>query len=214
MSEVLLLIESFKDKTLEEMRTIYGKTNRTWTTGSTGLHINPNFTWASGTESTAFTTGSAWHDADQIGITGSDIEKATAQELLVPFQDALEAIMKQANVQHPGVVSKLESTGGVMAKAGGAVGVMAQAVIKDIDPVKGVPGMFKVAIVPSEKHCFGTHIRITNLSTGAVRELHAHEKSHLIITDCPGGTRYNLEVAYDGANPLKVWSDPKPFWGQ
>ncbi len=208
------LIEYFKGKTLEEMREIYVKVNRTWVAGSTGIHLNPNFTWDAGTEATCNSTGSAWHEADEIGITGTDIQKEEAQELLVPYQDALSVIMTKANVLHLGVLSKLESTGGVMAETGGEVGVMAQAVIKDIDPVKGVSGMFKVAIVPSEKHCFGTHIRITNLSTGAVREVHVHEKSHLIITDCPGGTRYNLEVAYDGANPLKVWSDPKPFWGQ
>lgn len=214
MNHTKTLRESYIEDNLPSMRILLGKVCKTFVIGGTGLHLNPNFVLGGTIETDLFTKYGTWKTADDIGISGSDIQKDAAFELLAPVQEALTAAMKICNVQQLGVESKLKTSGGIIAKEGVEVGEMDQAAIIDITHVKGVDGMFKVDIQPSDKFCHGTIVRIINLATLAVREFQVHEKSHFKISDCTPGVHFSLQVAYDGTNSLRKWSDPKPFWGQ
>ena len=214
MPNTAKLITYYEAKSQEEMEETRTKTCRIWVDGSTGVDENPNVTWFGTSKGDYLTAGQNWEIAFKKGLTGTNLQKEAATALMLIFAQKAKGMAEQANAQCGGNVEKLKSTGLTMAENNATVGVMDKAVIKSITQVDGVDGMFEVDIETSKKSCHGSIVRIINLVDTTVREFQVHDKSRLTVTDCKPGIHYSMQVAYDGTDPLRVWSDPKPFWGQ
>ena len=212
------LIEFYEDKTIPETDEIRIRINSVFATTGMGISGNTNFTMAHSEDVNVLAGGVVWRTAQDKAASRNEMDISHAAEKMVAFQKLLKIYAVEANRQHGGtsvLADKvaLESTGLTMAKPGEEVGQMDQAVITDIEAVKGVTGRAKITVQTSKKFCHGTYVEITDVLTGVVTIEHSTDKHIVIIDGLKHLTDYSIRVCYDGTDKTRVWSDPKPFTG-
>ena len=208
------LKEDYSDFTIDKMDSLWIKTKGNWSDTTPGIPGNPNVVWATGTQADYMAKGAAMKLLQEAAPTGTQTQKDNYKASRVSFLKAAGVMAVQANEQCGGDEAKLKSTGLTMNAVHAEVGQMDKAVIESATPTDGVVGRVVIVMKKSAKYCHGTWIELTNVTTGAVTQLYSHSKHELILTDLIPLNRYSVRVAYDGTDPLKVWSDPKPFLGQ
>jgi hypothetical protein len=193
---------------------VWIKTKSDWTDTSPGVHLNPNVVWPAGMEADYMAKGAAMKTLEEAAPTGTQTQKDDARAARVAFKKVCGTMAVAANAQCGGDEAKLKSTGFTLNAVAADAGEMDVPVIESADAVKGVVGREEVVMKKSVKFCHGTWIELTDVATGTVTLLYTHSKHKLILTDLTPQKKYSVRVAYDGTNPLKVWSDPKAFWAQ
>ena len=207
------LITYYGGKTQDEMDEIWIAIKSDWTSSSTGLNLNPNFTWTGTVLGDVLAKGAAYKLArDKAKTSNAKMDIDAANFAMGEFAVALGVISKAANLQRLGNNLALKSTGLTMAEAGGEVGVMDKAVIKSIDFIDGVEGGATLIIVTSEKFCHGTYIQ-RQVAGGPIETLHSNDKHKIILGGFLHGVDYMVRVCYDGTDVTQMWSDWKPFLG-
>jgi hypothetical protein len=193
---------------------IWTVTKTPWTDTKPGITGNPNVTLVGTQEADYMAAGALMLSTHEAAPTGTETEKENARDAMADFKKQAGIVATEGNLQCGGVESKLKSLGLEMAVPHAAVGQMDKPVIESATSVDGVVGREIIVFKKSTKFCHGTWVRLTNVATGVTILLHVATKERFPLTGLIPQTQYSVQVAYDGTDPLIVWSDPKTFWAQ
>src|SRR5476651_2601620 len=94
--------ENFENETIDEMLSIYEKVKGPITTTGKGLVGNSHYIFTGTSAVDCVQDGKNFYDANNIGVSGSDLQKLTAKGLMKTFQISLGGMAKQINLQHTG----------------------------------------------------------------------------------------------------------------
>ncbi len=215
MSKQAKVITNYDNHNIGEMDEIWTKTKGTWTTESSGVHMNPNFLFIGTTEADYLTAGGNWKTEHGLALTtDARVHKDAARDNLVTFKEKATIITVQMNTQQLGNESKLKTGGFPLAKAGGVVGIMDQPIITGIVAIKGVSGSARLTMTTSQKYCEGTWVRITDVVAATSVESWVKEEHVLEFLELVTAKKYSFEVAYAGTDTTKVWSAKREFVAQ
>jgi hypothetical protein len=208
------LKENYSGFSIDDCEGLWIKTKSDWTETSPGIHLNPNVVWEGTSEADYMTLGADMKELNDDAVGGTPTQKLDAKNGRIAYLKAAGGMAVQANAQCGGDEAKEKSTGLVLNAVGGTVGEMGKPVIDSATPTDGVVGREVIMMKKSEKFCFGTWINVTDVAAGTTQRLYSHSKHKLILTGLTPQKQYSVTVAYDGSDPLIVWSDPKTFWAQ
>lgn len=208
------LITDYSKKTIEQTNEIRIKTEKNFVTEGMGLLFNTHISFTGTTAADCITGGTTWRTAQNRAVSGNEVDVLDAEAKLILYHALLKGIAVQANTTHPGNELTLVSTGLTMAKVGEEVGEMDKPVIKSVVAVEGVAEHADINFNTSKKTCYGTHVEVKNVATGAVVYKHSKHKHIVRIDGCLHAIDYMVRVAYDGTDETRVWSEWFPFLGQ
>lgn len=212
--ETSKLKEDYSNLTIDEMDSLWIKTKSPYTDTTPGIPGNPNYTFATGTEADYMAKGGNMKVLQEAAPTGTQTQQDDYRDSRVAYLKSAGVLAKQANLQTPGNEPFLKSTGLTLNLGHADAGQMDQPVIISANPTVGVAGQVVVSFKKSTKYCHGTWYNITDVATGITTQGYSHSLSKIILTGLTPQKQYSIVLAYDGTNPLKVWSAPKTFWAQ
>lgn len=204
----------FGDEAESTMVEIWNATKLPWTETRPGITDNPNVTLVGTQEADYLASGGLMLSTHEAAPQGTKLQQQDARDAMADFKKKAGIVAVEGNLQCNAEEGKLKSLGLPLAKPHAAAGRMDQPLIISTDPVKGASGHETIVFKKSAKFCHGTWVRLTNLTTNTVKTLHQREKERFDLADLIPRNQYSVEVAYDGTDPLIVWSAPKTFWAE
>ena len=208
------LITNYEHEAESTMIDIWNASKNTWTATTTGVPGNPNVTFTGTQELDYMTAGALMMSTHAAAPNGTETQQDAARTAMADFKKKAGIIAIEGNLQCNADETKLKSLGLMMAQTHAEVGQMDQPSIASAKPVEGVAGREIIAFKKSAKFCHGTWVRLIHILTGTVTLSHVAAKERFPLAGLIPQNQYSVEVAYDGTDPLIVWSAPKLFWAQ
>ncbi len=147
-----------------------------------------------------------WHGAVIDASTGDPEKIARAVEMRGIMEPLLSGVAQEVNTEAKHDKAKLISSGGELTSEGGAIGIFAKPVVKDISagPASGT----LASTLVTESKALGTMVRLTNLTTKITKEFFTTQKHIIIVSDLTIGVEYEQSFAFVGTNATLNYSDP------